>query len=74
MKLLPRFSFLFSTSLLGMLPFLLSAQNQILGTWYSNGRAEIPCTITQQANNLVFTIGANRSNGYFTNATTVFAT
>lgn len=74
MKLLPRFSFLFSTSLLGMLPFLLTAQNQILGTWYSNGRAEIPCTITQQANNLVFTIGTNRSDGYFTNATTVFAT
>jgi hypothetical protein len=74
MKLLPRFSLLFSTSLLGMLPFLLTAQSQILGTWYSNGRAEIPCTITQQANNLVFTLGNNRSNGYLSNATTVFAT
>jgi hypothetical protein len=74
MKLSPRFSLLFSTSLLGMLPFLLTAQSQLLGTWYSNGRAEIPCTITQQANNLVFTIGTNSSNGYFTNATTVFAT
>ncbi len=74
MKLLPRFSLLFSTSLLVMLPFLLTAQSQILGTWYSNGRAEIPCTITQQANNLVFTLGTNRSNGYFSNATTVFAT
>ena len=74
MKLLPRFSLLFSICLLGMLPFQLMAQNQIPGTWYSNGRAEIPCTITQQANNLVFTIGTNRSNGYFSNATTVFAT
>ena len=74
MKLRPRFSLLFSTCLLGMLPFQLMAQNQILGTWYSNGRAEIPCTISQQANNLIFTIGTNSSNGYFTNATTVFAT
>lgn len=74
MKLLPRFSLLFVTCLLGMLPSQLMAQNQILGTWYSNGRVEIPCTITQQANNLVFTIGTNRSNGYLSNATTVFAT
>lgn len=74
MKLLPRFSLLFYQCLLGMFPLLSMAQDQILGTWYSNGRAEIPCTITQQANNLVFTIGNNRSTGYFSNATTVFAT
>ncbi|MDX2068609.1 MAG: hypothetical protein SFV55_09300 [Haliscomenobacter sp.] len=74
MKLLPRFALFFATSILGMSSFPLTAQNQILGTWYSNGRAEIPCTITQQGNNLVFTIGTNRSEGYFSNATTVFAT
>ncbi|WP_373550116.1 hypothetical protein [Haliscomenobacter sp.] len=74
MKLLSLFSSALIFSLLGITSNQLAAQNQIVGTWYSNGRAEIPCTITQQANNLIFTIGTNSSNGYFTNATTVFAT
>jgi hypothetical protein len=74
MKLPPRFFLLFSLCLVGILPFQLTAQNQIVGTWYSNGRAEMPCTITQQGDNLVFTIGTNSSTGYFSNATTVFVT
>ena len=50
------------------------AQTQIGGTWYANGRADQVCTITQNGNNLVFIKGNGRSNGYFTNASALFAT
>ena len=74
MKPLSLFSSALIISLFGIITIQLTAQNQIAGTWYLNGRAEVPCTIAQQGNNLVFTIGTNSSNGYFSNATTVFAT
>lgn len=74
MKPLSLFSSLLFFSLFHFLPAQLAAQNQITGTWYVNGRADLPSSIIQQGNNLVFTVGSNSSNGYFTSATTVFAT
>ena len=59
---------------LGFMAQNLIAQTQLNGNWYANGRADLPCTITQNGNNLVFTTSNARSNGYFTNAQTIFAT
>lgn len=74
MKILSLQSALLLFSVFYFIPLPLNAQSQINGTWYVNGRADLPCNINQQGNNLVFTVGANSSNGYFNSANTVVAT
>ncbi|AEE52423.1 hypothetical protein [Haliscomenobacter hydrossis] len=74
MKPFSRFSTLLLFSLIGLISVKLAAQSQLAGTWYANGRADLPCSIAQQGNNLVFTINNTTSNGYFSSANTIFAT
>lgn len=46
----------------------------IAGTWYQNGNANVPCTITQNGQYLAFAIGNSTSQGYFTSAKELSAT
>lgn len=49
------------------------AQTSLSGNWYINGRADQRATISQNGNNLIFTISNSSSNGYFTNNYTLYA-
>lgn len=49
------------------------AQTALSGTWYVNGKADQRATISQNGNNLAFTINGSNSSGYFTNNYTVYA-
>ena len=60
--------------ILGLMGQYVSAQTNLSGTWYANGRADQVCTISQNGNNLVFSKNSTHSNGYFSNAQTLFAT
>jgi hypothetical protein len=50
-----------------------STYPSIAGTWYHNGNANVPCTITQNGQYVAFSLGNNSSQGYFTSARELFA-
>ena len=48
MKILPLQSALLLFSVLYSISLQFNAQSQINGTWYVNGRADLPCNINQE--------------------------